>query len=274
MGRHKKTLDLIDCARGILGNSHPMTVRQLYYQLVSGHVIENRENQYKRISRVMADARYDGAIPWGWIEDRLRRPRLVPMWSGLPDFAETCRRSYRRDVWESQSQHVEVWLEKDALSGIFEDVLAPYGVTLNVGRGFDSVTAVYNAAERFKSNPRPVTVLYFGDFDPSGVEMTRSLGARLAELGSTATIIRCTLTRDDIARYHLPPDPAKRTDSRAAAFIAEHGDVSVELDALPASVLRDRLRVEVESRMDLVSLAGVKRREETERAELVRLLAG
>jgi hypothetical protein len=39
----------------------------------------------------------------------------------------------------SWNPYVEVWLEKDALSGIFEDVLRPYGVTLNVGRGYGRV---------------------------------------------------------------------------------------------------------------------------------------
>ena len=59
------------------------------------------------------------------------------MWSGLLDFAVTAAGWYRRDVWESQPVRIEVWLEKDALSGIFEDELDGYGVTLDVGRGFD-----------------------------------------------------------------------------------------------------------------------------------------
>ena len=40
-------------------------------------------------------------------------------------------------MWADQPRYCECWLEKDALSGIFEEVLEPYGVTLNVGRGFD-----------------------------------------------------------------------------------------------------------------------------------------
>ncbi len=44
---------------------------------------------------------------------------------------------------------LEAWLEKDALSGIFQGALRPYGVTLDVGRGFDSATSAKDAADRF-----------------------------------------------------------------------------------------------------------------------------
>ena len=71
------------------------------------------------------------------------------MWADLSAFAETARRAYRRNVWPTQSQYVECWLEKDALSGIFQDALRPYGVTLNVGRGYDGWDSIHNGAERF-----------------------------------------------------------------------------------------------------------------------------
>ena len=195
------------------------------------------------------------------------------MWSGLAEFAETCRRAYRRDVWDTQPDYLEVWLEKDALSGIFEDVLSPYGVTLNVGRGYDGWDSVYNAAMRFMEKS-DVTVLYFGDFDPSGEDMVRSLIKRLASLGSRPKVVKCALTRDDIRRYDLPSDFAKKTDTRTAAFVAEHGDIAVELDALPPDVLRDRLEQEVTRRMDLKALERIKRLEKRERAKLVKLLKG
>ena len=81
---------------------------------------------------MLVDARKAGEIPWDWIEDRLRRPRAVAMWADLADFAETARRAYRRDIWDTQPGYLECWLEKDALSGIFEDLLDPYGVTLKL----------------------------------------------------------------------------------------------------------------------------------------------
>ena len=274
MGKHVKTHNLIETAKEILVELHPMTVRQVYYQLVSRQVIKNDRGQYQAVSNALVYARREGYIPWGWIEDRLRRPHHVSMWSGLPEFAETCRRAYRRDVWDTQPDYLEIWLEKDALSGIFEDVLNPYGVTLNVGRGYDGWDSIHNAAIRFMEKTSVPTVLYFGDFDPSGEDMVRSLIKRLESLGSRPEVVKIALTYDDILRYELPPDFAKKTDTRTAAFVAEHGDIAVELDALPPAVLRDRLEDEVSSRMDLKALKKIKTRERKERTKLVKLLKG
>ncbi len=274
MSKHAKTLKLIETAKGILAELHPMTVRQVYYQLFSRRVIENNRGQYHAVSNALVSARREGVIPWEWIEDRLRRPHHVSMWSGLSEFAETCRRAYRRDVWDTQPDYLEVWLQNGALSGIFEEVLNPYGARLNVVQGYDGWDSIHNAATRFTEKTAAVTVLYFGDFDPSGEDMVRSLRKRLASLGCQPEIIKCALTRDDILQYELPPDFAKKTDTRTAAFVAEHGDISVELDALPPDVLRDRLEDEVSSRMDLEALGRIRTVEVRERARLVKLLKG
>lgn len=269
-----KTIRIIQIAKDIMKEGHPMTVRQVYYQLVSRQVIKNNRGQYQAVSNALVTARRQGIIPWEWIEDRLRRPRYVSMWTGLPDFADTCRRAYRRDVWETQPDYLEVWLEKDALSGIFEDVLSPYGVTLNVGRGYDGWDSIHNAAERYRQKEKRVTVLYFGDFDPSGEDMVRSLKERLGDQAAVPEIIKCALTKEDIIRYNLPPDFAKRTDTRTSAFIARHGDISVELDALPPDVLRDRLEEEVSGRMDMTALVAMRNLEDKEREALVKRLEG
>lgn len=84
------------------------------------------------MSEALVVTRHEGSIPWEWIEDRLRRPRQVSMWDGLADFALTAAEAYRREVWTDQPAHLEAWLEKDALSRIFENALEPYGVTLGL----------------------------------------------------------------------------------------------------------------------------------------------
>ncbi len=253
----------------VLSATNPMTVRQVYYQLVSRQAIKNNRCQYQAISNLLVDARKNDEIPWDWIEDRLRRPRAVNMWDNLADFAETVKRAYRRDVWADQPAYLEVWLEKDALSGIFEDALKLYGVTLNVGRGYDGWDSIKNAAYRFAGHD-DATILYFGDFDPSGEDMVRSLEERLGFFDCFPNIVKCALTHEDIKRYNLPPDFAKTTDTRARAFIARYGNVSVELDALPISVLRERLISEVESHMDMEALEEVKETQEEERVKLVK----
>jgi hypothetical protein len=278
MGRHNKTKALIEAATEVLDTHHPMTVRQVFYALVSSQDVKNARAAYQAVGNALVAARKENTIPWEWIEDRLRRPRGVPMWEGLPAFAKTVADGYRRNVWPTQSTYVEVWLEKDALSGIFEEVLEPFGVTLNVGRGYDGWASIKNAADRLldaedrlfdvnRDEPK-VTVLYFGDFDPSGEDMVRSLRKRLEFFDCRPALVKCALTADDITRYHLPPDFTKPTDSRRAAFVAQHGDIAVELDALPIDVLRRRLEAAVSARMNLRALRKVQQVESRERTQL------
>ena len=271
MGRHQKTQAILDAAVEVLRQHRPMTLRQAFYQLVSRQVIENTRSQYQALSRLLVQARLGSIIPWDWVEDRTRRPRKVSMWNGLSDFAETVRRAYRRDVWATQPGYLEVWLEKDALSGIFMDVLDPYGVTLNVGRGYDGWDSIHNAALRFRGK-EDASILYFGDFDPSGEDMVRSLRERLGELGAEPEIVKCALTFEDVERYQLPPDFTKKTDSRREAFVAKYGDVSVELDALPMAILRERLLEYVVAGMDIDALAVVRQAEQEDRDRLTRAL--
>jgi hypothetical protein len=270
MARHSKTDAVIEKAAEILDTHHPMSLRQVFYRLVSVQIIANSEGAYRALMRTLVIARQEGSIPWEWIEDRLRRPLRPNMWRGLGAFAEDAARWYRRDVWETQPRYVEVWLEKDALSGIFERVLEPYGATLNVGRGFDGWDSIHNAAQRYGDD---TVILYFGDFDPSGEDMVRSLGLRLMQQGAEPEIIKIALTRAQIDLYELPPNPAKASDPRSPAFVARHGDVAVELDALPLGVLEKLITSEVEARMDLTSLRAVQELGQQEREELIAALS-
>jgi hypothetical protein len=260
-GKAEKTMRMMGTIKDALAKCHPMTVRQTYYQLVSRQVIENSRSEYMAVSRLLVEMRQSGEVPWAWIEDRIRRPRTVSMWDSLQDFGETAVKAYRLDVWKHQDTLVEVWLEKDALSGIFEEVLGPYGVTLNVGRGYDGWSSIHAAAERYRGWGGEVIVPYFGDFDPSGEDMLRSLQERLAYFGTSPRIEKVAITKQDISDYELPPDVTKAADSRRASFVAKWGDNAVELDALPVQVLRDRVRGAVEDHMDLEALAEVRKQE-------------
>ena len=274
----EQTEHLIHQAYKVLASHRPMTLRQVFYRLVAAQIIENTQAKYKSLSRTLVRARQEEMIPWDWIEDRLRQPRAVPMWSGLDDFADTALRAYRRDVWDSQVDYVEVWLEKDALSGIFQRTLYDYGVTLNVGRGYDSWSSIWTASRRYEreraEGGRDTTILHFGDFDPSGQDMVRSLEERLGFFGCWPTIEKIAITLEDIDYYDLPPNPAKRTDSRAAGFVAQHGDNCVELDALPPDILQERIIESVEGLMDLEALSDTKADEEIDLERLRKFLEG
>jgi len=274
MTRQRKTQRIIDEARQILLEYSPMTVRQVYYRLVATQIIANTRTQYKAVCRALVAARQEDSIPWHRIEDRLRRPRNVPMWGSVSQYAISARHWYRRDVWLNQPHLVEVWLEKDALSGIFEDILQPFGVTLNVGRGYDGWSSINQAAMRYVRWRGATTILYFGDFDPSGRDMVRSLIDRISFFGTSPNLKICAILKSDIEAYDLPPDFTKTTDSRRAAFVLEHGDISVELDALPIRILQRRIREAIEAHMDLDALQETAHQEALDQERIDELLSG
>ena len=228
MGKSAKTLTIISTALEVLKADNPMTVRQVYYQLVARHIIDNNRGQYQAVSRALVSARRDGTIPWEWIEDRLRQPRRYQGWSDARGFISRKLDfgNYFRHPWQGEDDLVELWLEKDALSGILSDYASEYYLTLNVGRGYDGWSSIHDAAERYEGYDE-VTILYFGDFDPSGEDMYSSLEKRLEELDCfNVKIEKVALTRADIDLYNLPPDFTKAGDSRRKAFVAKHGDIS------------------------------------------------
>ena len=171
--------------------------------------------------------------------------------------------------WQGQDRRPEVWLEKEALATVFEPVCREYGVALQVCRGYPSISCLVAAASRTEH------VLYFGDFDPSGQDIPRCVAEELrdtwrAEIG----LVRIALTPEQIAEHNLPPAPAKPTDSRTAGFLAEHGDGTVELDALPPDVLRSLIRQAIEGEItDPDDWQEQLRIEQQEQRELLERLA-
>lgn len=227
---------------------YDLTLRQLYYQFVSRDLLKNTHKEYKRLGSVINDARLAGLIDWYAITDRTRNLRSLSHWNGPEDIIESCASSFRVDLWDGQPFRVEVWIEKEALAGVFERVCSKWDVPFFSCRGYTSQSEMWVAAQRLISIERDGTrtiILHFGDHDPSGLDMTRDIVDRLKLFGSSVTVERLALNMDQIEQYAPPPNPTKMTDVRADAYVAEHGDESWELDALEPSVLADL----VESRL-------------------------
>ena len=76
------------------------------------------------------------------------------------------------------------------------------------------------------------------------------------------------MTKEDIEKYKLPPAPSKKTDSRSMAFVLEHGDATVELDALPPKVLEEKIHKSIIKHLDMEQFKEDKKIEEKELAKL------
>lgn len=162
--------------------NYTLTLRQLYYQLVAGDVIPNDDVVYKKLSGVLGDLRYCGLIDWNAIEDRGRVPYL-PYWAeSVPDALNDIARSFRLDRQQGQPKMIEIWTEKDAVSGILKRTTVQYHIRLVVNKGYSSDSAMYSAYERFLTainGGQKVVILYFGDHDPSGLDMIRDIRERI-----------------------------------------------------------------------------------------------
>ena len=113
-----------------------LTLRQLYYQLVSQDIIPNLQREYSRLGRLLTQARMAGLVDWNIIEDRIRVPKMASEFEDIPDLVDAAIASYRRDRWAGQENYIEVWVEKDALSGVLEPITRKYHCHLMVNRGY------------------------------------------------------------------------------------------------------------------------------------------
>jgi hypothetical protein len=110
-------------------------------------------------------------------------------------------------------------------------------------------------------------VLYFGDFDPSGVDIERDLSERLGKyMAGDFTVRRVALTDEQIIKYDLPPMPVKVSDARSEGFLEAYGNKSVELDALDPNTLKFMVAQSIASHINLDSWK--KKEDEIEKLKL------
>lgn len=112
-----------------------LTLRQLYYQLVSRDVIPNQEREYKNLGKLLSDARLAGLVDWDAIEDRVRRPVQWAEFDEVQDCVDDAVRHFRLPRWNGQEEYVELWVEKDALANVLQPIAAKWHVTMMVNRG-------------------------------------------------------------------------------------------------------------------------------------------
>jgi hypothetical protein len=252
-----------------------LTLRQLYYQLVTQNAIPNQERAYKNLGKLVSDGRLAGLIDWASIEDRVRVPDIPAEFENLKDLVEAAIMSYRLPRWKGQDAYVELWVEKDALSGVLVPLASEFHVTLMVNRGYSSQSAMYDAARRFgRHRSRNRVLLYLGDHDPSGEDMVRDIGDRLTMLCSPVNVYKVALTFDQVSEYQPPPNPTKLTDSRAAGYIAKYGDECWEVDALPPDVLQELIRDAVSEHLDRDLMDEVVAREDSDKERLLGFVEG
>lgn len=274
------SLALIKTANRIVGEYNRMgfrlSLRQLYYQLVARDYIENTVQSYKRVGVIISDARDAGLVDWNAIEDRGRTPILPNEWENPAEIVRAAAHGFRVNRWIGQTNYVEVMVEKDALSGILRPVCSEYHVRFTANKGYSSSTAMYDAGRRFLEqgdDGKNLYLIYLGDHDPSGIDMTRDIRERLYLYGEwiegNLEVIRIALNMDQVEAWQPPRNPAKETDSRFAGYRDKFGDDSWELDAVEPRTLASLVRDNITDLIDQDQWAKIQKMEKEMRDELL-----
>ena len=207
-----KTLALIGAAEAVIdaaeAEGYKPTLRRVFYLLVGANMLPNTLRAYKNLSWTLDRARWEAMLPFDALDDRARPVWQPAAWDSPGEILRASAAQYRSDWWAGADTHVELWAEKDAVSGILEPLAQEYGIPFL-----------------------------------SGLDMDRDIAERLAALGADADFQRVALTHEQIDAHDLIPQPTKSADTRSSGYSA---DGSWELEALPVPALVGHVRKAIE----------------------------
>lgn len=251
----------------ILVEQHPMTVRGAFYQAETRGLVPKSDAGCSKVQRLLVRMREEGVIPWAWITDGTRWRRGPTTYNGIGEALRDTAELYRRDLWARADEIVEIWVEKDALSGVIQPITDEYAVDLMVTRGFPSLTYLHNAADHADDAGKPLQIYYLGDRDPSGRKIVASIEKRLTEFGCDFALDLLAVTDEQVHELDLATRPTKRGGGHSEGFTGP----SVELDAIPAGTLRELVENAIVEHVDLHELGVLREYERSEREEITRI---
>lgn len=271
----KDNLERLDIINDIIEDyaeqGYKLTLRQLYYQLVSKEIMPNCVAEYAKLGKILVKGRMAGVVDWDAIEDRDRVPHLLYWVKGIEDALEDTIGQYRLSRQNGQKNYIEVWVEKEALTGILKRITEHYHVVLMANRGYSSCSAMHEAYKRIRFREKrgiDTNILYLGDHDPSGLDMIRDIEERLNEFGVYPDVKHLAITAQQIKKYKAPPNPAKIKDPRAKWYIEKYGNISWEIDALEPKILNRLVKSNIEKLIDVDLFTAQLQQEEKDKDQL------
>lgn len=258
----------------VLAEDHPQSVRHVFYRMTNPRLpepVEKTDRGYRHVQDRMVKLRRAKRLPFGWITDATRRGYHTPTYRDEADFLRSMAGLYRADLWKQSDFYCEVWTESRSIAGVIEDDCRELAVSLYPAGGFSSITLAYQSAEAINhyADGRPVVIFYIGDYDPAGVLIDVALERELREhlsAGIDLRFQRIAITPEQIETLDLPTKPRKATDRRAL-----HIRETVEAEAMPAGILRDLLRANIENLLPERALAVAQIEEQSARDYFDRL---
>lgn len=164
-----------------VAEEHPVTLRGVYYRVVSVGAVDKTENDYRLVGRRLLRLRRDRAISYDHITDGTRWIIRPTTHGSLQQMLDDAAGSYRRQLWRDQPVDVHLFVEKDAMSGVVHPVTERWDVPLGVLRGYCSESFAYSVADAITNcGKRAIFVYQLGDHDPSGVDAWRAFRESVA----------------------------------------------------------------------------------------------
>jgi hypothetical protein len=273
------TLPVAIACCDIVLEEKPLTVRRVLYRCASAGIVAGTgDSCYNQVQRLVLQLRRKNFLDYRWISDSTRSRDKSSSWSGLEDFSETARNAYRKDLWSRQAWHIEVFTEKDAMSGVLRPITREYDIHLNVIRGQVSESFAWNIADEWSRIDKPIQVLYFGDHDPSGLNIEASLRNRLLgflpkEKREWVFFKRLGANNADFRNSDLISIPVKKKDKSAREYLKTYGDRCVEVDAIDMNEIRRRLDEEIKSFINMKEWESLQLTERLEKETIDQLFS-
>lgn len=222
-----------------------LNLRQIYYQLVANYNLENNPNNYKYLSKILVNARKSLEIDYDSLEDNTRTFHhhfssseviIKKEVTSMVDYFMEKEISIPRSSYQEELCLIVV--EKAALEKMIKKAINfDLNIIMIINRGYNSLSQIYELCKHIKNlNIKTLNILYFGDYDPSGLDIERNFIKQVQEQlpGMEIKSERLALTNEQIIKYNLPTAIPKEKDKRTKNFIDSK---CVELDSLDPNEL-------------------------------------
>jgi hypothetical protein len=278
----KRKAAILEVAKQILAKwelaGTKKTLRGLHYELADINAYANTDSNWNTLSEIITAARWAGVVDWAALDLLRLQIRYPNEFENMQQAIEELAEVYRLPRWANQPEYVEVWIEKDTLTGLLEPITKKYHVRYVTNSGFASKKAIYDASERFKevaAMGKDCTMIYLGDHDPAGISMYDSIKNDLTAMYCPAEVVMPALTKEQIRKYGLLPQPLKPGEKKKKKYIETTGCTeSWELDALPPNVLEQVLIGEIEKHLDKTKYNEIIEREQQDKEKLRKFVKG
>jgi len=228
-----------------------LTIRQIFYRLVSAQDIMSNRSEYVYFDKVFTEYRQQNISIAQYIEDKTRKI-IENIYEDYPldSYSESINntlenvktgypyQSYNKNLL--QSKITVILVEKQALENIFVRAIVGYPNTLLVVcRGFNSFTQMYELREMVKDTDKELNLYIFTDYDDSGLLIQDNFIKQMREYLTIEfdNIKRIALTDEQINKYNLPQNPTKKSTHSKYNL-----SYFVELDALDPNILTDLIK--------------------------------